>query len=87
MLVRVAVGASVVMAPGVAVGILPGVGVSVIVGVLVGILVFFRFSSDRRKSNNVKPKDAQTPSRIDRVSITIIPIVFRSVGFIDLDSK
>jgi hypothetical protein len=82
MLVRVAVGASVVMAPGVAVGILPGVGVSVIVGVIVSILVFFRFSSDLRKSNNAKPKDAQTPSRIDRATIMIILKLFRSVGFI-----
>ena len=55
------------------------VGVSVIVGVLAGILVFFRFSSDRRKSSNIKTKNALTPNRIDRANIMIILFIFRLV--------
>jgi prolipoprotein diacylglyceryltransferase len=75
----------VVVALGVAVGILFWVGVSVIIGVLAGILVFFRFSSDRRKSNNIKTKDALTPNRIDRASIMINLFIFRWVCFINQD--
>lgn len=80
--VKVSVGVSVGVDVMAGVGVM--VGVSVIVGVLAGILVFFRFSSDRRKSNNIKTKDALTPNRIDRVSIMINLFIFRWVCFIDL---
>ena len=84
--VRVMVGVKVSVGVSVGVSVMAGVGVmvgvSVIVGVLAGILVFFRFSSDRRKSNNAKPKDAPTPNRIDRESTMIILIDFRLFCFI-----